>query len=311
MSLEIFLTHFYKEYNEINESLNKLTKIDESNGNESELKLKLSSDYELISNRTEILQKYFTDNTAFIPNYEIRKAQEHLAKLKRLSQDKRDEIFPKKKFGFKSKQKMTTLENTIETTQSDLEKKATQTTEFNPIFTENSCTIKDTDNANIIKLPSEINSKDIGIVNVKNSCIQLLGNPSVMHGNNIENSTILCGPISGSGLFYKMKNVKLVIGCHQLRIHDSYDCQFYIHLGSRAIIENCSNVKFAPYSWTYPNIEDHFTKSGLDPNQSNYTNVDDFNFLKLNQKSPNWSFLEENERIKWTTNEKNELNSQN
>ena len=93
MSLEVFLTHFYKEYNEINEQLNSLTKPDTDN--DQEKKQKLSSLYESVSNRTEILQKYFTDNTPFIPQYEIRKAQEHLAKLKKLSQEKRDEIFPK------------------------------------------------------------------------------------------------------------------------------------------------------------------------------------------------------------------------
>jgi tubulin-specific chaperone C len=310
MSLESFLAYFYKEYNEINDQLTSLVKI-ENTENEQEEKLKLSSIYESVSNRTEILQKYFTDNTPFIPQYEIRKAQEHLTKLKRLSQEKREEIFPKKKFGFKSKQKITTLETTIQTTSDQNEKQSILTEiEKNSIGTndkDSTCSIRNIDGMNIIKHGNEINSIDIGIIDVKNSCIQLLGYPSVLHATNIENSTILCGPVSGSAFFNNLKNVKLIICCHQLRIHESYNSDFYVHLGSRAIIENCSNVRFAPYSWSYPELTNHFIKSGHNPDQSNWTCIDDFNFLKINEKSPNWRFLDETERLSWQTNEQNQL----
>ena len=312
MSLETFLKHFYQEYNEINDKLNSLTKIDTSSPNEHELKLQLSADYESISNRTVILQKYFTENTNFIPQYEIRKAQEHLAKLGRASQDKRDEVFPKKKFGFKSKQNMTTLETAISTAiiSNDLkqEKKAELASDEDLFYKDSTCTIKDQDNVNIIKYEDEINGKDIGILNVKNSCIQLQGWPSVLHAKNIENTVILCGPISGSAFVNNLRNVKLVIACHQLRIHETHNSQFYIHLGSRAIIENCSQVTFAPYAWSYPKLDDHFRQSGLNVEQSNWTCIDDFNWLNQTQKSPNWSFAsDEQKSVKWTTDETGQL----
>ena len=44
----------------------------------------------------------------------------------------------------------------------------------------------------------------------------------------------------------------------QLRVHVTVDSIFYLHVTSRAIIEDCSHVKFAPYAWTYPGIQDHF-----------------------------------------------------
>ena len=44
----------------------------------------------------------------------------------------------------------------------------------------------------------------------------------------------------------------------QLRVHVTVDSIFYLHVTSRAIIEDCSRVKFAPYAWTYPGIQDHF-----------------------------------------------------
>ena len=121
----------------------------------------------------------------------------------------------KKKFGFKSKQNMTTLENAIQQTNiNDEMKKPLASSANQDIFnTESTCSIKDIDGGEVIKLGTEINGKDIGIVNVKNACIQLIGHPSVVHAANIENCTILCGPVSGSAFFNNLKHVKLIICC--------------------------------------------------------------------------------------------------
>lgn len=315
MSLESFLSHFYKEYNEITADLSNLTKVDETSGNVVEKKQKMSSSYELISNRTITLQKYLTENTKFIPVFETRKAQEHLTKLSRFSQGKREEIFPKKKFGFKSKEKMTTLADAINTANETDElnnqsKKNHKDDQEEMFYKDSSCTIKDIDGKTVVKYGEEINGQDIAILNIKNACIQLYGNPSVLHAKNIEDSIILCGPISGSAFMNNLKNVKLIIACHQLRIHESYDCDFYVHLGSRAIIENCSNVKFAQYSWSYSGLSEDFNKSSLNFEQSNWKCIDDFNWLNQNKESPNWSFLDESKRLKWTTKENGELTSE-
>lgn len=108
VNLETFLSQFYNEYNDLTSLVAGLKQVTDPVE-----KVKLSQEYEKLQAQTTALQKYLTENTQFIPAYETRKAQEHLAKLAKLAQDKRDEIFPKKKFGFKSKQKMATLEDTI------------------------------------------------------------------------------------------------------------------------------------------------------------------------------------------------------
>ncbi len=109
-NLDTFLVQFYKEYNDLTEHVTSLKQVEDPVE-----KVKLSNEYEKLQVQTTALQKFLTENTQFIPVYETRKAQEHLTKLAKLAQDKRDEIFPKKKFGFKLKQKMTTLEDTINT----------------------------------------------------------------------------------------------------------------------------------------------------------------------------------------------------
>ena len=307
---EAFLKHFYDEYNKINDLLQTLSK-DEVNGlSEPEQKLALSSKYESISTQTEILQKYFTENTAFIPVYEVRKAQEHLAKLNRLAQEKREQLFPKKKFGFKSKQNMTTLEAAIKTSNDESSKPVVPPVDSvvnnSRINVDSSCTIKDLNNQEFILHEEKINGQDIAIVNVKNSTIQLYGNPSVLHVSDLENTQILCGPITGSAFLNNCKNCKIIVACHQLRIHESQHTQFYINVGSRAIIENCSNVHFSEYSFTYPSIERHFKMSGLSMTQSNWECIDDFNWLSQD-KSPNWSFLDKSERLKWNSDETDKL----
>lgn len=85
-----------------------------------------------------------------------------------------------------------------------------------------------------------------------------------------------------------------------------------MHVGSRAIIENTRQVTFAPYSWSFPGLEQLFGSIHLKPNDDNklefnYTAIDDFNWLNQSQKSPNWRFLDESERIKWVTDENGQI----
>ena len=306
MSLDSFLTSFYNEYNEISTQLSNLNKIKFQNEPDTEQKLQLTSSYESISQRTEHLQKYFTENSPAIPLYEVRKAQEHLAKLNKLSQEKRDELFPKKKFGFKSKQNMTSLKDAIE-----IAAKAIPVETKNAdskVNVECTVTLRDlSDERNYTKQETEINGQDVALINVKNSIVQIKGNPSVVHMSNIESSTILIGPITGPAFLNSIKNSKIVISSHQLRIHETYNTEFYINVGSRAIIENCKNVNFAPYAWTYPDLTKHIKMSAISFEGLNWTSIDDFNWLSQGEKSPNWSFLDEGKQTMWTTDEKDEL----
>lgn len=309
MSLEAFEKNFYPELNEINKLVENLSdEVNSLNTNdEQEKKLYFTSKYEVISNRIETLHKYFTENTAFIPVYEVRKAQEHLTKLTRFVQEKRELIMPKKKFGFKSKQNLTTLESKIQNDKSPAVIVQSTSSDTSSQMMQNSCNIKNLQSVDLIKQSAEIDGKDIGIVNLKNCTVQIAGSPSVLHIDNIESCTILCGPTIGSCFINNCKNSKLVLACHQLRIHETTNTQFYIHVGSRAIIENTNNVHFGPYSWKYPNIDEDFRKCNFKLDDFHWTSIDDFNWLSQTQKSPNWSQLTETERHKWSTNEAGQL----
>ena len=65
---------------------------------------------------------------------------------------------------------------------------------------------------------------------------------------------------------------------------------------SRAIIEDCSAARFAPYALKYSDLDAHYAQTQLDRAVNNWDNVDDFNWLASDKASPNWTLLPEDER---------------
>jgi hypothetical protein len=47
----------------------------------------------------------------------------------------------------------------------------------------------------------------------------------------------------------------------QLRIHNTTGTDFYVHVMSGPIIEDCKGVRFAPYCLSYCRLEVHFKVS--------------------------------------------------
>lgn len=308
MSLETFLSNFYAENGKIQSSIESLSRVVETES-ESDRKTRLSLECEQISASLDKLQKYFNDNSSTIPLYEVRKAQESMAKLSKTYQERRDQVFPKKKFGFRSKQNMTNLETAlVDTIAKSDSAKSVESTSVADTISKCSCTIKDVKGEkNLVKLESEIKQQDVALVNIQDSVIQLRCNPSVVYLSNIRSSVILIGPVTGSAFISNCHDSKIVIACHQLRIHDSQQVDFYINVASRAIIENCNELHFAPYTWSYPELDKHAQLSSISFSNINWRLIDDFNWLSQTEKSPHWSFLDENKTLKWKTNEQNEL----
>ena len=144
---------------------------------------------------------------------------------------------------------------------------------------------------------SQVASKDVALENLQQCIIEIYGPPSALHINKLRDCKIFCGPVSGSIFIENCQNCVFVLACHQLRVHTTEDSQFYLHVTSRAIIEDCRGIGFAPFNWTYPHLEEHFTLSGLCRSENNWSLVNDFNWLKTDEQSPNWYIIEESSRI--------------
>ena len=236
------------------------------------------------------LQKFTSDTAVFLPSYEVQKAQETINKLQRDIQGKRDELIPKKKFAFRSKKKV------VESFAGDTKPKAEATKKEIKVDITGS-SFADLSGEVLIKRPDEVTDKDVTLARLSDCTVKIFGSPSAVHIDRLTNCKVLTGPVAGSVFIDHSTNCTFVVGCQQLRVHHSTASHFYIHVTSRAIIEDCNTLKFAPYTWSYDGIEEHYEVSRLDKSRNSWDDVDDFNWLANDCHSPNWDILEESNRI--------------
>lgn len=81
----------------------------------------------------------------------------------------------------------------------------------------------------------------------------LLGSVRIEHTTD---STISLGACCTSVYLDSVKNCTIQILSHQLRIHECADCRLYVRVQSHPIIEDCSNMGFAPYTYTYSGVNE-------------------------------------------------------
>merc|ERR1712226_1188826 len=165
----------------------------------------------------------------FLVPYEIQKSYETTNKMHTTIQDKRDLLIPKRKFAFKSKKK-TTTEKPAE------KEKKEEKADLNMVITE--CNFSDMSDQTLIKSPEDINQKDVALARLNKCIIQLRGSPSAIHVNGLRDCQIFSGPVSGSVFMDDCQNCTFVFPCQQARIHHTTDTRFYLHVTSRAIIED-------------------------------------------------------------------------
>ena len=260
-------------------------------------KRELVDHFDSLSDTLHKLQRYVSECTAFLPSYEIRQAQETISNLQTEIQEKREELLPKRKFAF-SKAKVTAEKKVA--VEPVKEEKPKDNDEVTAVVELASCKFVKQTGQTLTKQSAEINQQDIALVDLTDCTVKLFGAPSAIHMFNLTNCHIFSGPVSGSIFVRSCTNCVFVLPCQQLRIHNTYDTDFYIHVTCKAIIEDCSRVRFAPFNWTYDTLESHYLLSGLDKGRNSWDKVDDFNFLAAGVASPNWSVLDKSKRtVSW------------
>jgi hypothetical protein len=114
--------------------------------------------------------------------------------------------------------------------------------------------------------------------------------PRSVRMRNLVECEIKATDIDGSAYVENMSDTIAFIGSRQLRVHDATKCQFYCRVASGPIIERCKAVEFAPLSSSSEN-------GGVEKQEENLWNkVEDFGWIKQEQ-SPNWSVIEEKNRV--------------
>lgn len=275
-NVDFFLDTFTERVRDINNAL----AILESDSTSAPLALR----FDTISKDMQILQNYLSSSTLFLPDSVVKRFQRELADLTANLDATKSKLIPKKKFGFRAKG--AAASNTAKPVAAP--NASAQTVEW---------TVQNKNNQEILLEHDSVNGKDLTMSKLTNCLVRIVGHPGSLQLSNVKNCLVISGPVARSVFADNCTASKLVFGCQQFRLHTSFDCDIYMQVTCRGIIEDCRQISFAPYTFTYDDIDLDFVKAGLDVSKNNWTDVADFNWLSADKVSPNWTTLAENERI--------------
>ncbi|XP_076191447.1 tubulin-specific chaperone C [Aptenodytes patagonicus] len=251
--------------------------------------------------RLQGLQKLLTESVRFLAPYEVRQGQEAVARLQGDLAARRQQLQPKKKFAFRTLKKEAAPGSEPRPAEPARPAAAAPAPGYGPAEGEPGgpplCGFSGAEDEELELGPAELLQRDVVLSELRGCRVRLRGNANTLRMRDCRGCTVLCGPVSTSALVDGCSDCLLVLACQQLRSHRTRDCRFYVQVTSRAVIEDCTKISFAPYAWSYPGIERDFESSGLDRNRNNWNLVDDFDWLATDKPSPNWSLIPEQERI--------------
>lgn len=143
----------------------------------------------------------------------------------------------------------------------------------------------------------ECAGKDLFLSQLKDCSVRIGRGGKAVRVDHLSRCRVVCAPTGGSVFIDNCQDCVFVTACQQLRIHSTLRTTFYIHVTSRAIVEDCSEVRFAPYLvQPEDQVRARMETVGLNPNVNNWDKVEDFNHLAIDVASPNWTLLSEEER---------------
>lgn len=240
------------------------------------------------------LEKLVAESSYYLPSYEVRSSLKTVADLKQSLEN----LIPKKKFSFKSKAAKKSPIETSEALEPDPEPEPRKSSlgSSHDLVLPNAPGFKNIVGEVLVK---DLRGLDIGeftISDLEHCEVRLLGSSRALFVHRLRDCRVYVGPIVGSVLIEEAENCTFVLASHQIRIHNARGSNFYLRVRSRPIVEDCSGVRFAPYCLQYKGIEENLREANLLEETGNWSNVDDFKWLKAVQ-SPNWSVLHEDERV--------------
>lgn len=279
--LEYFDQVFGTKTREIQKNLNNLQPGERN---------QLTGTFNKILGSIQELQKYLSTSTIFLTERKIKTCQGIINDLQAQAEEKKTKLIPKKKFGFKSYTKPEVLiekdgrgENGAGKDDLDGLKKRQ---EFQ-------WTVSGRRNQEIVLESAVTSGQDVTLSDLENCLVRIFGHPGSVQLSKMTNCVILTGPVARSVFADDCTNCKFVFACQQMRLHTSHSCDIYLHVTCRGIIEDCTGIRIAAYSWSYPEIHRDFLQAGLDIERNNWQDIADFNWLSPDRPSPNWKKMDE------------------
>lgn len=242
------------------------------------------------------LQRLVSNSVRFLAPYDLRIAQEKVNHLRSVVAERRLQLQPPKPFAFRARKKELPGPRPPQGASEPGPRKLTASA-FASLPADPPCGFSRAEGQELELGATELLQRDVTLSRLSRCRVQLRGNPNTLLMRDCHECTVLCGPVSTSALVEGCSGCVLALACQQLRTHRTTETSFYVLVTSRAMLEDCSSIRFAPYTWSYPGIEADFLTSTLDKNRNNWNQVDDFNWLVRDQPSPNWSVIPEQDRI--------------
>ncbi|XP_042302001.1 tubulin-specific chaperone C [Sceloporus undulatus] len=238
------------------------------------------------------LQRLLTDSVRFLAPYEVRQAQAALTRLQGALAQRRLDVQPKKRFAFTKALKKEASGKPSEATKEEGTEGPPSILPSEPL-----CGFSQEEGKALELGQEELLQKDVVLSGLSCCRVRLKGNPNTLLLRDCQDCTLLCGPVSTSARVDGCQRCLVALACQQLRTRRTSDTSFYVQVTSRAMLEECRGIRFAPYTWSYRGQEQDFETSRLDRSQGHWDRVDDFDWLARDQASPNWSLLPEKERV--------------
>ncbi len=247
------------------------------------------------------LQAFATEATRVLPPYDIKRTQEILNELSKATHVKEEELKPKKKFSFKSRNK-SAAPAVAKAAAIGEEKKVVVDDAKSKEDDESTCfNVQGKENEEITLTKEDIGYSDNGVIRsllikgCKNTTIYARCVLGSVRLEECSNCHFFLGPVQTSIYLEENSSCVMFLACHQLRIHRSIDCTLYVKVNSHPIIEDCKGLVFAPYAVQYQAYSAHLEDASLTEAKC-WDNVVDFRWHRSTQ-SPNWSLLAEDQRV--------------
>lgn len=273
----------------------------------------LQESIEKLVQRIHALEKSITENMGILLAYDARMCLEATKSLSEQLTQQRTKLVPKAKFSFKSRKPISGSSSPASSSVSSSPKLPAASPK--PISTiDQSLFLKFEDRTgehlfigSLSALESEDKqqgdeekkaAKDVALTNLTDCTINLVHNIPLgaIHIKNLKRCTLVIPPVSGSILLHDCEGCTLVGACHQSRMHTSNNMDIYLHVTSEPIIEDCTDMRFAPYGQILQaeQLDRLFEVAQLNQSTNYYDKVKDFKWLRQ-QQSPNWRLLEASE----------------
>ncbi|KAL6058643.1 hypothetical protein QOT17_014682 [Balamuthia mandrillaris] len=245
------------------------------------------------------LQKQLNAAARALPSYDVRRNQEALNDLEKNLREKREASLPKKRFAFRKSRSSAPSSSPIALPPASLTLPSSGNegnTEVSKEWQERG--LSKLRATTIIKQGEELQSGgasgDYSLRDLEDCKVYLCGRLHALRLHNLSHCQIYAGPVLGSVLLENCHHCTFSLAAHQLRIHSSTECDFYLLARCSPILESCTKLRFAPYNFVYPRLTSDLEHFSVGRNQ--WDQPQDFNWPNTTI-NPNWAIIPEEERL--------------